>query len=49
MRTIWIPHSTIPDDQVPDGTAQPDATAHRLLDVFTIVDGWQVAEAGTEG
>ena len=48
MRTIWIPHSTIPDEQVPDGSAQPDATAHRLLEVFTIVDDWQVAEAGPE-
>ena len=27
MRTIWIPHSTIPAEQVPDGSAQPDATA----------------------
>jgi putative hydrolase of the HAD superfamily len=41
MRAIWIPHSTIPDHQVPDASAEPDAIAHRLLDVFTIVESWQ--------
>jgi putative hydrolase of the HAD superfamily len=46
MRTIWIPHSRIPDEQVPDGSARPDATAHRLLEVFGIVEGWQTSERG---
>jgi putative hydrolase of the HAD superfamily len=41
MRAIWIPHSTIPAHQVPDDSAEPDAVAHRLLDVFTIVESWQ--------
>lgn len=46
MRAIWIPHSAIPGHQVPDaftpeGSTQPDAVAHRLLDVFTIVESWQ--------
>jgi putative hydrolase of the HAD superfamily len=41
MRTIWIPHSAIPADHVREGTATPDATAHRLLDVFAIVESWQ--------
>ena len=41
MRTIWIPHSRIPGEQVPDDSALPDATAHRLLDVFAIVESWQ--------
>jgi putative hydrolase of the HAD superfamily len=41
MRTIWIPHSAIPSDHVREGTATPDATAHRLLDVFAIVESWQ--------
>jgi len=44
MRTIWIPHSNIPTEHVPDGSATPDATAHRLLEVFAIVESWQ-AEA----
>ncbi len=41
MRAIWIPHSEIPTEQVPDGTARPDAIAHRLLEVFDIVESWQ--------
>ena len=41
MRAIWIPHSSIPADQVPDDSATPDATAQSLLDVFTIVESWQ--------
>ena len=41
MRAIWIPHSQIPAEQVPDGSARPDATAHGLLDVFAIVESWQ--------
>lgn len=41
MRTIWIPHSTIPGYQQREGTATPDATAHSLLDVLTIVESWQ--------
>jgi putative hydrolase of the HAD superfamily len=41
MRAIWVPHSNIPGHQVPDDSAQPDAVADRLLDVFTIVESWQ--------
>jgi putative hydrolase of the HAD superfamily len=41
MRTIWIPHSNIPEEQVPDASATPDATAHRLLEVFGIVEAWR--------
>lgn len=41
MRTIWIPHSQIPSEQVPDDSATPDAVAQRLLDVFAIVESWQ--------
>ena len=40
MRAVWIPHSRIPVDQVPDGSAQPDATAHELRDIFTILEDW---------
>jgi putative hydrolase of the HAD superfamily len=41
MRTIWIPHSVLPSSDLREGTAKPDATAHRLTDVFTIVESWQ--------
>lgn len=43
MRTIWIPHSPIPPEQVPDDSARPDATVQRLLDVFAVVEAWQAA------
>lgn len=39
LRTIWIPHSTIPGREVPE--AKPDATAQRLLDILGIVEGWR--------
>lgn len=41
MRTIWIPHSTVPLEQVPDASAAPDAIAHELSDVLGIVESWQ--------
>lgn len=40
MRAVWIPHSKIPSEQVPDGSAVPDAIAHRLGDVLGIVVDW---------
>jgi putative hydrolase of the HAD superfamily len=40
MRAVWIPHSRIPGEQVPDGSAVPDAVAHRLGDVLGIVSEW---------
>jgi putative hydrolase of the HAD superfamily len=40
MRTIHIPHSVIPSDQVPDDSAVPDAVAHELGDVLAIVESW---------
>ncbi|AKU16455.1 HAD family hydrolase [Luteipulveratus mongoliensis] len=41
MRAILIPHSDIPVNQRVEGVeATPDAQAHELLDVLTIVDSW---------
>jgi len=40
MRTIWIPHSDIPVEQQVQVNVTPDATAHELLDILPIVDGW---------
>lgn len=40
LRTIWIPHSDIPPEQVPDASAQPDAIAHQLADIPGILDSW---------
>jgi putative hydrolase of the HAD superfamily len=41
MRTILVPHSDIPLDQVGHTEGEPDAIAHRLGDVLTIVSGWR--------
>ena len=43
MRAIWIPHSVLPEAQVVATDARPDAVAHELLDVLTIVCGWSAA------
>ncbi|MFC6707715.1 HAD family hydrolase [Flexivirga alba] len=43
MRAIWIPHSVLPEAQVVATDARPDAVAHELLDVLTIVSGWSAA------
>jgi putative hydrolase of the HAD superfamily len=40
MRAILIPHSDIPADQQVPVDVTPDGVAHRLLDVLTLVDGW---------
>ena len=40
LRAIHIPHSAIPASQVGHTEGEPDAVAHRLADVATIVDGW---------
>lgn len=41
MRAIWIPHSQIPDEQHVATDSDPDAIAHELADVLTIVDRWR--------
>lgn len=41
MRTILIPHSRVPTEEIPDASVQPDATAHELADVLRIVRSWQ--------
>ncbi len=41
MRTIYVPHSDIPPDQVVDTEVTPDAVAHTLAEIAGIVAGWQ--------
>jgi putative hydrolase of the HAD superfamily len=41
MRTIWIPHSDIPADQLGHSEGKPDATVHTLAEVYDVVIGWQ--------
>ncbi|GLY30225.1 HAD family hydrolase [Kineosporia sp. NBRC 101731] len=41
MRAVHVPHSDLPPDQQVPVEVTPDGTAHRLLDVLTLVDGWR--------
>lgn len=41
LRTIWIPHSRVPDEEVPDSSTRPDATARALGQVRDIVAAWR--------
>jgi putative hydrolase of the HAD superfamily len=41
MRTILVPHSNIPADQVGHTEGDPDAVVERLGDVFDIVAKWR--------
>jgi putative hydrolase of the HAD superfamily len=40
MRSIHVPHSRIPVDQVGHTEGEPDAVAHRLSDIPAILDRW---------
>lgn len=44
MRTVWVPHSTIPDEERGAYEAEPDATVGTLKEVLAVVDGWAAAE-----
>jgi putative hydrolase of the HAD superfamily len=41
MRTIHIPHSDLPAEQLGHTEGTPDAVAHRLSEVYDIVSGWR--------
>ena len=43
MRTVLVPHSEIPLEQVGHSVGEPDAVVHRLSEVYDVVRGWQVA------
>jgi putative hydrolase of the HAD superfamily len=40
LRTIHVPHSNIPPEQIGHTEGRPDAVAHALSDVLAIVDAW---------
>ena len=40
MKGIWVPHSVIPESQMPTHEVQPDAVVARLFDVLSIVEQW---------
>jgi putative hydrolase of the HAD superfamily len=41
MRTILVPHSSIPEEQIGHSVGEPDAVAHRLSEVHDIVSRWR--------
>ncbi len=41
LRTIWIPHSTIPPEQTGHSEGEPDAVAHSLSEIAGIVASWR--------
>jgi putative hydrolase of the HAD superfamily len=41
MRTVYIPHSTIPADQHGHTNGTPDAVVQRLGEVLDVVDAWR--------
>ena len=46
MRTILVPHSEIPPEQLGHTEGHPDAVAHRLSEVYEIVARWSSGAPG---
>jgi putative hydrolase of the HAD superfamily len=43
MRTIFVPHPTIPLEQLGHAQGDPDAVVHRLAEVHGVVRRWRSA------
>ena len=43
MRTIHVPHSDIPREQVGHTEGEPDAVVQRLAHVYDVVAAWRAA------
>jgi putative hydrolase of the HAD superfamily len=41
MRTVFVPHSTIPEHQRGEVNGTPDATVHRLAELLPLIDAWR--------
>jgi len=41
MRTVLVPHSDIPPEQLGHSAGEPDAVVHRLGEVYDVVGGWR--------
>jgi putative hydrolase of the HAD superfamily len=46
MRTIHVPHSVIPVEQLGHTAGEPDAVVHRLREIHDVVRGWQPTDGG---
>jgi putative hydrolase of the HAD superfamily len=42
LRTIYVPHSEIPVEQVGHTLGTPDATVHSLSEVLDVINGWSL-------
>jgi putative hydrolase of the HAD superfamily len=40
MRTVYVPHSDIPQEQRGHTEGEPDAVVHRLSELVGVIDGW---------
>lgn len=49
MRTIHVPHSTIPVDQHGHTDGVPDATVSKLIEILDLVDDWRQDSSGSPG
>lgn len=45
MRTVLVPHSEIPVEQLGPTNGEPDAVVTRLADVYDVVSGWRSGSA----
>ena len=45
LRAVLVPHSDIPAQQQVPVDVRPDAVVQRLLDLLTVVDRWNAAQA----
>lgn len=41
MRTIHVPHSSIPEDQIGHSIGEPDAVVEHLSQVADVIEGWR--------
>jgi putative hydrolase of the HAD superfamily len=41
MRTVYVPHSDIPLQQLGHSEGEPDAVVERLTDVYDVVTAWR--------
>jgi putative hydrolase of the HAD superfamily len=49
MRTIHVPHSEIPEEQLGHSEGEPDGVVHRLLEVHDVVARWRQESSSSPG
>jgi putative hydrolase of the HAD superfamily len=41
MRTVYLPHSDIPQEQIGHTLGEPDAVVHRLSEILSVIAAWR--------